>query len=332
MTVLVAIAAGIVSGLHAATWGAYKDAPYEGLRWTSLLRSPVVATVAAILLWILIPALREAGLVVFVGVVYTAERLSVEWWKSFIRNDDQRAYSIPMRFGYRGTPINHALTRYCVGLSVALGFIAICWTGAAAQGLLAALPTGVFVALAGIGGWFIAAGGAWKDAPIEGFHVYKFLRSPIVATLWAWPLAMLSSNWALVTLAAGGFSVASIETYKTYWTRGQAPGKFATMPVRFAFARARTILTWIHAGAWSGLVVALLWNIPWANAGSPGILVADEYAQTLITATSAGAAVMVLISVIRRDAAGRCANSPAATPDSYALSRPSTANSGLRPK
>src|SRR5699024_12677501 len=81
MSVLVAIAAGIVSGLHAATWGAYKDAPYEGLRWASLLRSPVVATVAAILLWILIPALREAGLVVFVGGVYTAERLSGEGWR-----------------------------------------------------------------------------------------------------------------------------------------------------------------------------------------------------------------------------------------------------------
>lgn len=300
MTLLVAVAAGMLSGLHVATWGAYKDAPYEGLRWASLLRSPIVATVAAILLWSLIPALRGEGLVLFVGVVYTAERLSVEWWKTFIRNDDQSAYSIPMRLGYRGKPINHALTRYCVGLSIALGFIAICWAGAAAQSLLGALPAGVFVGVAGIGGWFIAAGGAWKDAPIEGFHPYKFLRSPIVATLWAWPLALLSSNWALVTLAAGGLSVASIETYKTYWTRGQAPGKFATMPIRFVFPRARTRLTWAHAGAWAVLVAALLWNVPWANPGSPGVVVASEYAQTFITAACASAALLVLISVTWR--------------------------------
>ena len=41
----------------------------------------------------------------------------------------------------------------------------------------------------GTGGWLTAVGGAWKDAPVEGFSGWKFLRSPAVATGWALLLA-----------------------------------------------------------------------------------------------------------------------------------------------
>src|SRR3954453_5384896 len=34
-----------------------------------------------------------------------------------------------------------------------------------------------------------AVGGAWKDAPIEGFSGWKFLRSPAIATAWAVPFS-----------------------------------------------------------------------------------------------------------------------------------------------
>ena len=37
------------------------------------------------------------------------------------------------------------------------------------------------VTVGGFFGWISAFGGAWKDAPIEGFETFKFFRSPGVA-------------------------------------------------------------------------------------------------------------------------------------------------------
>jgi len=34
MTVTIAAAVGLAAGLHAATWGAFKDAPHEGFHWS----------------------------------------------------------------------------------------------------------------------------------------------------------------------------------------------------------------------------------------------------------------------------------------------------------
>lgn len=61
------------------------------------------------------------------------------------------------------------------------------------------------------GGWATAVGGAWKDAPIEGFSSWKFLRSPAVATAWAVPLSLLTNSWVTLLLASAGFAVATID-------------------------------------------------------------------------------------------------------------------------
>lgn len=296
MTLLAAIAAGLVTGLHTATWGAYKDAPFEGLRWMSFVRSPVVAIAAAAMLWTATPLVRGDQLVIFIGLVYTAERLTVEWWKTFFRDDDQSAYSIPMRFGFNGKPIDNPLARCGVGGAVAIVFIVACVVGRTAQPVITHMPIGGFIGLAGIAGWFIAAGGAWKDAPIEGFSAHKFVRSPIVATLWAWPLAILSDNWVAVTLAAGGLSVATIETYKAYLNGGQPPGKFATKPVKSVLRLQRSVLRLVHAGVWVTLFVVLLVHVPWANPDSIGWLAPDEYARSLVTGACTIAAILVLAS------------------------------------
>ena len=106
-----------------------------------------------------------------------------------------------------------------------------------------------------------AFGGAWKDAPVEGFQLAKFFRSPVVATVWGYVLLAFTSDLPALILAAGGLSVATIETYKTFLAGGP-PGKFATKPVRFVPDRARRACRLAHATTYlllaAGLTATLL--------------------------------------------------------------------------
>jgi hypothetical protein len=113
----------------------------------------------------------------------------------------------------------------------------------------------------GLGGWLTAVGGAWKDAPIEGFSSWKFLRSPAVATAWGWLLLSSTADWLVVVVAAGGLSVCTIETYKTFLTGGRPPGKFTGKPVRFAARRVRHTCRTVHCGLYALLSCWLIGSL-----------------------------------------------------------------------
>jgi hypothetical protein len=245
---------GGLTGLHAATWGAFKDTPFEGFRRRSFARSIILGAAVALALGASHP---HGQTLVLVGLLYAGERLVTEWWKSFLREDSQAAYAIPMRMAVGGRPVDARLPRYATGAAVLLGL------GVSAVVLRpfdgSALPGWAMVLVGGTGGWLTAVGGAWKDAPVEGFSGWKFLRSPAVATLWAAVLTPLSDSlWALA-VSAGGLSVLVIETYKTFLTGGRPPGKFAGKPVRFVQRATRQSCRLLHClayGALAGLVLA----------------------------------------------------------------------------
>lgn len=253
-TIALALPLALVAGTHAATWGAYKDAPYEGYHPSRQLRTLVIATLATFV-GLMTGLVTLHAVVPAVGVVYTLERLSTEWWKTIVRVDDQSAYTIPMRLGFFGRPVDVDWIRYSVGALVAgalvgLGFAAH-GAQAVAQHAFGGLPWWILVpTVGGLGGWLTAVGGAWKDAPIEGFSGWKFLRSPAVATAWAVPLSQLTGEWVALCLAAGGLSVFSIETYKTFWTGARPPGKFADRPLASPVLTTRRVNGRLHAGAW----------------------------------------------------------------------------------
>jgi hypothetical protein len=253
MTVVI----GLLAGFHVASWGAYKDAPFEGFRLRSYLRSIVVAACAALAVG-RATGDHQVSPVIALGLIYTAERLATEWWKAILREDDQSAYSIPMRLGLNGRPVDRRSVRYTVGMLVAVAMGALAWAMNTLQHILPGAPPWLVVPIiGGIGGWATAVGGAWKDAPVEGFSGWKFLRSPVVATLWAIPLSLLTANWVILTVAAGGLAVASIETYKTFLTGGRPPGKFATREVRFEPVGLRRTFVAAHAVLWGAFAVTL---------------------------------------------------------------------------
>lgn len=307
---IAAIALGLLASSHAATWGAYKDSPYEGFHPSRQLRTVIVAVLIACA-GVGADLIDVGSGLVALGIIYTGERLATEWWKTIVREDDQTAFSIPMRLGFLGRPVDRRRVRYPVGIMVAAGAVGAGFAVNHAQDLLQPIPWWLLVlAVGGAGGWLTAFGGAWKDAPVEGFSSWKFLRSPAVATAWAVPLSFLTGHWLALLLAAGGLAVASIETYKTFLTGGRPPGKFATMPVRFQLPVTRYRVGLMHAAVWGALALLLGWLLVNPAPLSSGGAMASEAQPFASAATLAVLVVAAAMTVLVYRANTRLAGLP----------------------
>jgi hypothetical protein len=124
--------------------------------------------------------------------------------------------------------------------------------------------------VASLGGFVSAIGGAWKDAPLEGFEPLKFLRSPLIAALAGLGLAVFTRHYLLIALAALGYERALLETYKTFFFPQKPRGKFAGKPIRFPdMLERRKPFAWVYAAIW----LALLTTCVLASLGPhPGLL------------------------------------------------------------
>jgi hypothetical protein len=254
-----ALVIGLLSGVHAASWGMYKDAPHEGFERGKFLRSIVlgglIGPVAAQLMTL--NPTTGSGAVLLFGVAYVLERAIAEIYKTFLRQSDQSKYAIPMQLAVLGRPVEKRAIRVVVGATYAAALLGLVIVVHRYQ---QAIPvSAVMLALVGsIGGWVSALGGAWKDAPFEGFQPLKFLRSPLLAAGWALLLAQLTSDVVVVTLAATGFTIATTESYKTFLFPSKPRGKFAGKPVWFPdVLRKRNRVVPVYVGIWLLMLVML---------------------------------------------------------------------------
>ena len=74
MSLALYAAVGALTGLHASTWGAFKDSPFEGFRLTSFTRSIVLGVMSGLVVSLAGAVRPASGVLVAVGVCYTAER------------------------------------------------------------------------------------------------------------------------------------------------------------------------------------------------------------------------------------------------------------------
>jgi len=229
-----AIAIGALAGLHTSTWGMYKDAPHEGFTWRKYFRSTVVGGVLggathAIVRWDLgAPGAR----LVFWGTIYCLERAATEFWKYFIREEDQGKYFIPMQFAVFGKVVHSQARRLLIGAIITS---AVCGTFLLVHYSAGRLPLQdsaltVFL-IATISGWISAFLGAWKDAPVEGFQPLKFVRSPLWAGFWGLLVAHFTTSILVVMMAGLGYTIFTLETYKTFFFPSKPRGKFAGKPI-----------------------------------------------------------------------------------------------------
>jgi hypothetical protein len=266
MMMILAIAIGALAGLHTSTWGMYKDAPHEGFTWHKYFRSTLVgAALGGITQSILHGDLSAPGArFVYWGLIYCLERAATEFWKYFIREEDQSKYFIPMQFGIMGKPMKNARKRIAIGVIVAIAcvgvFVAI---RALEERFGTRWPRWLMVVTIGsFFGWISAFGGAWKDAPVEGFETFKFFRSPAVAASWAFVVSLLTSSWPVIAIAAEGFTVASIETYKTFFFPNKPRGKFAGKPILHPeHLEGRRAFVPVYAAIWLLVLGHLAWAL-----------------------------------------------------------------------
>src|SRR6185503_12378901 len=87
---LATLGTGLAAGLHAATWGMYKDSLYEGFSRGKYLRSIVLGMCAALLAQAIRPQAMETagGIALIFGLTYVLERVVTEWLKLFLRVED----------------------------------------------------------------------------------------------------------------------------------------------------------------------------------------------------------------------------------------------------
>jgi hypothetical protein len=259
MDILMTVLVGLAVGTHVATWGMYKDSIHEGYTHAKYARSIVVGAVLAPIAALVagLDPTTASGLLILFGCTYGLERAVTEFWKTFLRDEDQSKYFIPMQFHVMGRVVRHRGKRLAVGLSLvvaALGLLALANRLEPDAGEPRSLA--VLVLVASLGGWFSAFGGAFKDAPIEGFETLKFFRSPVVAALYGSAIAQFTNSYALVALTAIGFTVATLETYKTFFFPATPRGKFAGKPVHFPSMLSRRqafvpvyVLIWVAVAA-----------------------------------------------------------------------------------
>lgn len=257
MTILI----GLLAGAHTSSWGMYKDAPHEGFTWPKYFRSIVVAALVALAISYFTGFGPDtwAHAAVFFGMVYAGERLVLELWKSFIREEDQSKYFIPMQFGVFGKPIESRAIRWGIMAAVIVIVVAAIWTVTWLQRTYPDTPKWAVLLLASAGGWFSAFGGAWKDAPVEGFETFKFFRSPFIAMTWSTVMAFLTDNWVFMGLAGIGYTVATIETYKTFFFPNKPRGKFAGKPILFPeILEKRKYVAILYACIWLAMITMLV--------------------------------------------------------------------------
>ncbi|RMF56064.1 MAG: hypothetical protein D6748_14295 [Calditrichaeota bacterium] len=262
MNYLIAGLIGLLAGLHTSTWGMYKDAPYEGFTWKKYFRSTLLSTLIALVVEAVVKMdLSQApNMVVLYGFTYVIERAMLEFYKTFLREEDQSKYFIPMQFSVKGEVVENRAIRLGVGF---LYFVGVCLVVYGIYALQKANlgTTGLIIVLAigSIGGWISALGGAWKDAPKEGFEILKFFRSPVMALLYALMLAHFTTNYLFISMGGLGYTIGTIETYKTFFFPSKPRGKFAGKEIKFPeMLEKRQRFIPLYAGIWLIVIVTII--------------------------------------------------------------------------
>jgi len=222
---LLAIAA--VSGFYTSLWGAFKDSPWEGFKPRTFPRS-VLFSFGIVAFLFGIPVLREriAGLG-FVGVFFLVmgiERFLAELYKGFFRKEPQEKYFVPSRITLLGRPVTSEAVRLVAGVVLVSLVFLVLFLGLPVRGFLG------YLVVAYLTGLLVAGGGAYKDAPFEGFMLLRFQRSGVVLAVLAplfWWLAPDGGETPLGLLIYmnGGLERFVVEYYKTYIKRNMS-GKF----------------------------------------------------------------------------------------------------------
>ncbi|MCP4723477.1 MAG: hypothetical protein GY863_00500 [bacterium] len=223
MIYLYAFGVSLISGLYTSLWGAFKDCPYEDFKPKTFPRSVYFNLVIFLTLYHLpffydrfVPLSYIHVFFITMGI----ERALAEFYKGFFRTEDQEKYFVPSRISFFGKYVTSDLLRYSVGVLLVVGVFCVLFIDVKIESFWG------FLIVSSSGGLAVALGGAYKDAPFEGFDFLKFLKSPGVMAFAAPVFYFLGPiNLGFLILMNCGLERFTVEYYKTYILRNMS-GKF----------------------------------------------------------------------------------------------------------
>lgn len=217
----------LAAGLHGALYGAYKDSPHEGFRFTRFMRELAIALSMALALLTFSPAtLDQSGFVLYLSV-FALTRTATEFWKLFVRVEPQEEFRIPTQMHVVTGVLHNPVLRLLFGI----GFLASIYGLWALFTLMPGWwPTWLRGLTVGMGiGTAEAIAGAYKDGTVEGFYWRKFFKSPIFGAIGGLVAAGHTTNVGFLLLAAIGTMRMFLELLFKMLPSDYVPGKFRSM-------------------------------------------------------------------------------------------------------
>ena len=262
MIPLLAAAVGLIAGIHTATWGMYKDAPHEGFSGRKYARSIVLATVIAVVIaggWDSIRGEPPTWWCCSAPPTRSSAPLA-EVYKTFLREEDQSKYFIPMQFSVFGQVVRSRSARLLAGA----GYVAAC------LGVLILViaieraspnptPLGTRARDRRPGRLDQRLRRRLEGRAQGGIPDPQVLPQPVHRhRVRAAPLPAHRRPGAERARGRSGFTIATTETYKTFFFPSKPRGKFAGMPVLHPdMLRKRQPFIALYAAIW--LVVIVAW-------------------------------------------------------------------------
>jgi hypothetical protein len=226
LNLLIATVLGLAAGLHAASYGAYKDSPHESFLLRRFIRELVFASGLALVLATLGLSDGQSPFVIYLSA-FALSRIATEFWKLFVRVEPQDEYRIPTQIHWVKGVVHNPVIRLALGFGFLASIYGIYELARVLpeewplplRGLVVGLSIGICEGLAG----------AYKDGSIEGFYWHKFAKSPTFGALGGLIASGHTDHPAFLLLAAIGSMRMFLELLFKMVVPDYAPGKFRSM-------------------------------------------------------------------------------------------------------
>lgn len=274
---LVTLGLGLAAGVHGATYGAYKDSPHESFLLRRFVREIALAVTFAASFVLLGLDDNETPFVLYL-TFFALTRIATEFWKLFVRVEPQDEFRIPTQMHIVKGVVHNRAARLAFGI----GFLASIYGIYALSTLATDMPTPLRGLVVGLAiGCAEAIAGAYKDGSIEGFHLFKFFKSPTFGALGGLIASGHTGNVMSLLFAAIGSMRMLLELVFKMIVPSYVPGKFRSMQGPYVeWTARRGIFLMPYALTWA-LYLALATHANWVSVAVMAASTPTAHRETL---------------------------------------------------
>lgn len=214
-----------VSALHIVCYGLYKDSPYEKVVLGKIVREFILCfIILSLLVFIFSITHQSLKLFILYPLIVVSSRIVTEAYKQFFRTENQDKYKIPSQVHLLKVSVKNKYVRWATFLFFPVIIGSGIFLAYSLKGVIGYKYQGFMIGM--VGGLLFSLAGAYKDGFYEGFDLWKFFRSPIVAGILGWFVSFYTGHFLLIMFTAMGLERMMVEFYKTFLKAGYVPGKF----------------------------------------------------------------------------------------------------------